>query len=139
MRGRADRGHSLPARLKWPVFLLSALFLLLGGLCLLAPTSAASFYGLESDDPSALFYVRAIGLRDAALALYLFGLALAGLRRALAVVALGTLIIPAGDMALLAISGAGEPVHYLLHAASFLCFAVLAWVSARGAADVPSK
>lgn len=131
MRGGVDQDRSLPARLKWAVFLLSGVFLLLAGLCLVAPASAAGFYGLEADAPSALFYVRAIGLRDAALALYLLGLATAGVRRGLTIVALATLIIPAGDMLLLAASGAGGPVHYLLHAASLLCFAGLAWWSSR--------
>jgi len=133
MRDMADQDRSLPGPLRWAVFLLSGVFLLLGALCLLAPASAARLYGLETDAPSALFYIRAIGLRDAALALYLFGLALAGLRRALTIVALGTLIIPAGDMLLLTVSGTGELVHYLLHAASLLCFAALAWWSSRGA------
>ena len=119
--------------------LLSGVFLLVGGLFVLAPAAGAGFYGLDADAPSALFYVRAIGLRDAALALYLFGLAVAGLRRALAIVAFGTLIIPAGDILLLAASGAGKPVHYLLHAGSLLCFAGLAcWcrVQDRNAATI---
>ena len=85
MLGAADQDRSLPSLLKWAVFLLTGLFLLLGLLCLLAPRAGARFYGLEADAPTALFYVRVIGLRDAALALYLFGLALAGLRRALAI------------------------------------------------------
>jgi hypothetical protein len=133
MRDMADQDRSLPNPFRWAVFVLSGVFLLLGALCLLAPTWAARFYGLDTDAPSALFYIRAIGLRDAALALYLFGLALAGLRRALTIVALGTLIIPAGDMLLLAASGAGELVHYLLHAASLLCFGALAWWGRCGA------
>jgi len=111
------------------VFALSGLFLLLGGLFVLAPGAGAAFYGLDTGAPSALFYVRAIGFRDAALALYLFGLALAGLRRALVIVLSGTLIIPLGDLMLLAGSGAGEAVHYLLHGGSLICFAVLAWCS----------
>jgi hypothetical protein len=129
MRAAANQDRSLPRPLKSAVFLLSALFLLLGAFCLLAPSAAARFYGLEADAPTALFYVRAIGPRDAALALYLFGLALAGLRQALAIVAAATLVIPLGDMLLLASSGAGTSVHYLLHGASLLCFAALAWCS----------
>ena len=131
MRDLTNQDQSLPAPLKWAVFLLSGLFLLLGVLCLLAPAAAARLFGLEADAPAALFYVRAIGLRDAALALYLFGLALAGRRRALTIVALGTLIIPLGDMLLLAASGAGGPLNYLLHGASLLCFAALAWWTSR--------
>jgi len=119
----------LPKPLKWSVFLLSALFVLLGALFIVAPGWGARFYGFDANSPSGLFYVRAVGVRDAALAFYLFGLALAGLRRALMIVAVGTLIIPMGDMLLLAASGSGKPVHYLLHAASLVCFAALAWWS----------
>jgi hypothetical protein len=123
------RDQLLPEPLRWTVFAFSGLFLLLGAGFLLAPGPGAAFYGLETSSPSALFYVRAIGVRDAALALYLFGLAWAGLRRALMIVTLGTLIIPLGDILLLASSGSGKPGHYLLHAASLFCFAALAWWS----------
>jgi hypothetical protein len=113
--------------------LLSGVFLLLGGLFVLAPGAGAALYGLDARADSALFYVRVVGVRDMALAIYLSGLAIAGLRRALRVVALGTMVIPVGDMLLLAASGAGEPLHYLLHGASLLCFAGLAWGSGRAA------
>ncbi len=112
-------------------FLLSGVFLALGALFVAAPEPAAAFYGLTTHDRSALFYVRAIGFRDLALAVYLIGLTLAGQRHALTIVLTGTLIIPAGDMLLLASSGAGRPVHYLLHGASLLCFAGLALWSRR--------
>ena len=115
------------------MILLSGVFLLLGALFLLVPTVAARVYGFDTHSPPALFYVRAIGLRDLALALYLLGLALQGLRRALRVVTLSTLIIPLGDMLLLASSGDAEAGHYFLHAASLLCFAGLAWWSSRPA------
>jgi hypothetical protein len=111
--------------------LLSGVFLLLGGLFVFAPGAGAALYGLEARADSALFYVRVVGVRDMALAIYLSGLAVAGLWRALRVVALGTMVIPVGDMLLLAASGAGGPVHYLLHGASLLCFASLAWGSGR--------
>jgi hypothetical protein len=108
------------------VCLLSSVFLALGGLFVAAPMPAAEFFGLPTRDPAPIFYVRAIGFRDLALAVYLLGLALSGQRRALAIVLAGTLIIPIGDLALLASSGAGRPIHYLLHGASLLCFAGLA-------------
>jgi hypothetical protein len=111
--------------------LLSGVFLLLGGLFVLAPGPGAALYGLDARADSALFYVRVVGVRDMALAIYLAGLAVAALQRALRVVALGTMVIPVGDMLLLAASGAGGPVHYLLHGASLLCFAGLAWASGR--------
>ncbi len=111
---------------------LSGVFVLLGGLFVLAPEAGAALYGFGERSEAGLFYVRAVGVRDVALAIYLFGLAIAGFRQALRVVALGTLVIPIGDMLLLAASGAGGPVQYLLHAASLMCFAALAGVSARG-------
>jgi hypothetical protein len=115
------------------VYLLSTVFVVLGGLFVVLPEPGAAFYGLPSRDTAALFYVRAVGLRDLALATYLLGLARTGQRRALSIVFIGTLVIPAGDMLLLASSGAAHPAHYLLHGASLLCFAVLAlWTRRTG-------
>lgn len=112
------------------ICLLSGVFLVLGALFIAAPAAAAAFYGLPSREPAALFFVRAIGLRDLALATYLLGLTLAKQRRALAIVLAATILIPVGDVALLASFGAGWPIHYLLHGASLLCFAGLAlWTS----------
>lgn len=115
------------------VFLLSGVFLMLGSVFVAAPDVAATFYGVPADARSALFYVRAIGFRDLALAAYLVGLTLAGQRHALATVLTGTLIIPFGDLLLLAASGAGKPVHYLLHGGSLLCFAGMALWARRAA------
>lgn len=115
------------------MMLLSAVFLMLGGLFVTMPAPAAAFYGLPAEEPAALFYVRVVGLRDLALAIYLLGLTLAGQRRALSIVLIGTLVIPMGDMLLLASSGTGRPVHYLLHGGSLLCFALLAIRNSRSA------
>ena len=137
MKERELASGGVAARPAWrePVgvaaVVLSGVFLLLGGLFVLAPEAGAALYGFGERGDLGLFYVRAVGVRDVALAIYLFGLAIAGLWRALRVIALGTLVIPVADMLLLAASGAGEPVHYLLHGASLLCFAALAWASAR--------
>ena len=112
-----------------PIFavcLLSVLFLVLGALFIAAPACAAAFYGLPSGGSEALFYVRAIGFRDLALAAYLLGLTLAKQRQALAIVLVATMVIPVGDVVLLASSDAGRPIHFLLHGASLLCFAGLA-------------
>jgi hypothetical protein len=108
------------------VCLLSGVFLVLGALFIAAPAPAAAFYGLPSRDPAALFYVRAIGFRDLALATYLLGLTSAKQHQALAIVLAATILIPVGDVALLASSDAGRTIHYLLHGASLLCFAGLA-------------
>lgn len=117
------------------IWLLSGAFLMLGGLFVAAPAVAAAFYGLPTLDRSALLYVRAIGFRDLALAAYLIGLTLAGQRHALAIVLTCTLIIPVGDLLLLLASGAGRPVHYLLHGASLLCFAGMALWTRRAARE----
>lgn len=109
--------------------LLSGLFIALAALFVARPEEAAIVYGLRARDPAALFYVRAIGLRDLAPAVYILGLTLARQWRALSVVMTGTLVNPIGDMLLLAWSKAGQPVHYLLHGLSLLSFAGLAfWV-----------
>lgn len=108
------------------ICLLSGVFLVLGGVFLAAPRWAAGFYGLPTSHAGALSYVRAVGLRDLALAAYLLGLVAAGQRHAIFIVLLATLVIPMGDIVLLASSGAGRPVHFLLHITSLMCFAALA-------------
>ena len=122
-------GTALPMMLT----LLACVFAGLGVLFVLAPAPAARFYGIDAGSPSGLFYVRALGLRDLALAAYLLGLTVARQFRALSIVMFVTLVIPAGDILLLAVSGRAQPVHYLLHAASFLCFAGMAWWAGRSA------
>ena len=128
---RSVRDLRPPDPLAWAVFVLSGVFLLLGMLFIAWPDAAAELYGREAQDSSARFYVRAVAFRDAALALYLVGLVFAGSRRALAAVALGTVIIPSGDLLLLAASGRGDWPHYLLHGSSLVCFALLAWSASR--------
>ncbi|WP_267433444.1 DUF4267 domain-containing protein [Sphingomonas sp. GM_Shp_1] len=110
---------------------LSVVFLLLGLFFLTMPQMGASFYGVPTRDVAATTFVRAIGLRDVALALYLLGLTLSARWRALTIVLTATLVIPVGDIALLMMSGTARPVHYLLHGASLLCFALLAIGSRR--------
>jgi len=109
------------------VLLFSSIFAILSSLFVAFPQPAATFYGNAAATPDALFYVRAIGLRDLALSAYLAGLAVAGQRQALSIVLYSTLFIPAGDLFLLIASGSGTMVHYGLHGVSLLCFAVLAW------------
>lgn len=105
---------------------LSGVFLLLGGLFVAAPVPAGAVYGLPTTDEAALFYVRAIGFRDLALAAYLIGLTLTRQHRALTAVLGATVLIPLGDLALLVSFGAGRPINYLLHGFSLLAFAALA-------------
>ena len=109
------------------VLLFAGIFAVMGGLFVAFPRPSAAFYGNATADPDALFYVRAVGLRDLALSAYLAGLALAGQRRALSILLSATLLIPMGDLFLLMASGSATMVHYALHGISLLCFAVLAW------------
>ena len=104
---------------------VAASFLALAALLILAPARGAAFFGQTMHDPAGLLYVRAVGLRDLALAFYLAGLVRLGNRRALAIVLLATLAIPAGDILLLLSSATATPIHYLLHAASLLLFLLL--------------
>lgn len=122
-------GSALPIT----ITLMACVFAGLGALFVLAPTPAAKFYGIDAESPSGLFYVRAVGVRDLALAAYLLGLTVARQFRALSIVMFATLVIPVGDILLLAASGRAQPGHYLLHAASFLCFAGMAWWAGRSA------
>ena len=117
--------------LRLAVLLLSAVFSALAMLFLLAPATGAAIYGFPAATPEALFFVRTVGLRDLALAAYLTGLTLGGSTRALAILLALTIIIPLGDLLLLASAGAGGPLHYLLHGASLLCFAGLGFWSWR--------
>ena len=115
------------------IALLACVFAGLGALFVLAPAPAATFYGIDAGASSGLFYVRAVGFRDLALAAYLLGLTLTRQFRALSIVMLSTLVIPAGDILLLAASGRDQPIHYLLHAASLLGFGGLGWWAGRSA------
>jgi len=108
------------------VLFLVAVFYLLGIIFLLAPGPAASIYGFPTAADPAHFYLRAIGLRDLALASYMLALLHSGERKALAIVLGITPIIPVGDLILLAAKGGAGTVHYALHGIALLCFAALA-------------
>jgi len=96
------------------------------------PVAGAHVYGLEAHTASALFYIRAIGLRDLALAAYILGLTVLGQRSALAILLALTTVIPAGDLLLLGLTGTGAILNYALHAISLIVFALLAiWVRPR--------
>jgi hypothetical protein len=109
---------------------LSVVFLLLGLLFIAAPHWGALLFGIAAPDGDAASYVRAIGFRDVALALYIAALALWSTPRALSLVLGLTVLIPVLDLALLlSVRGLSSPAHLALHGASVLCFAVLAlWI-----------
>ena len=118
-----------PATMKLTLFLASFVFFFLSGLFILVPVAGAHVYGLDAHTASALFYIRAIGLRDLALAAYIMGLTVLGQRSALAILLALTTVIPAGDLLLLALTGTGAVLNYSLHAISLIAFAFLAlWV-----------
>jgi len=116
-----------PVALAFVLLVCAAVFFLLGGLFMLAPATGGRVYGLSTETESALLYVRAIGLRDLALASYIAGLTVGRHRRALAILLTLTMMIPAGDLFLLSIMSSGSAVHYLLHSVSLVGFAGLAW------------
>ncbi|NNM74804.1 DUF4267 domain-containing protein [Enterovirga aerilata] len=107
------------ARAAVPAALLLGLAFLLVGLCFVAaPRLGAVIFGIEAAEPAALAYVRAIGFRDLALALYIFGLAAAASRRALSLVLAASLVIPACDIALvLSVAGWSAMPQLLIHLA----------------------
>jgi hypothetical protein len=110
---------------------LSAIFLLLGILFIAVPRWGAFLYGIPAPDGVAASYVRAIGFRDMALALYMAVLTLWSTPRALSLVLGLTVLIPVLDLALLlTVIGVSSPGHLALHGASGVCFAGLAlWVA----------
>jgi hypothetical protein len=110
---------------------LSAVFLLLGLLFIAAPRWGALLFGIPVSEGEAFSYVRAIGFRDVALALYIAALALWSTPRALSLVLGLTVLIPVLDLALLiSVRGLSSPEHLALHGVSAVCFAGLAlWIA----------
>ena len=103
----------------------------LGVLFLVAPRLGATLFGIPAPDGPGILYVRAIGLRDIALAAYLAGLARFGSRRGLGLVLALTMVIPIGDLALVA-AHRGFSGSLLLHGASLLYFGAAALWFLRG-------
>ncbi len=118
----------------WFVLALSGVFVLLGILFILAPRMGAALFGLPAPEGRALAYLPAIGLRDLAFGLYLFALSRTAPPRALGLVLAITVLIPAGDIAILALErGTESPGHLLLHGLSGLAMVLAsAWVLLQG-------
>ncbi len=116
----------------WIVLCLAAAFLVLGILFVVLPRWGAALFGIPAPEGPGRAYVRAIGFRDVALALYIMALALFSGRRALSIVLGVTVLIPVCDVALVAASiGLSSPGHLALHAGSAIIFAGLAFWLAR--------
>ena len=112
------RGLGLRQASTWAALLLGAAFLVLGIGFASAPRFGAWLFGIEAAEGSALAYVRALGFRDVALALYIFGLIALGTRRGLSVVLAASLVIPACDVALvLSVSGWSSIGQVFVHLA----------------------
>ena len=115
--------------LRWSLLAASGLFGCLGLLFLAATREASALFGVAGTGPGDHIYLRAIGLRDIALAGYLALLTLYGSARAVLIVLVVTLVIPAGDLVLVATAPGRGAIHMLLHLASGMLFAGLTiWV-----------
>lgn len=113
----------------WAVLALAAVFLGLGALFVLSPSTGAAIFGLPAPGGLADGYLRAIGFRDLALALYLAGLAFLASRRSVSIVLGSSLVIPVCDTILVWSSGAA-PWQIALHLGSGAVLLVLTlWVS----------
>ncbi len=125
------RGLALNEPSTWLVLALSAVFVSLGVLFLVAPRLGAALFGLPAPEGQSFGYLPAIGLRDLAFGLYLFALARLADARAVGTVLAITTLIPAGDVILVALAR-GWSLHILLHAFSGLVMAAsAAWLFAR--------
>jgi hypothetical protein len=118
-------GTALPATARLAVIALCCLFMVLGLFFLAAPGLAADVFGLPRPDQRD--WVRAIGLRDVALALYIAALYRTGARRALSDLLLISVLMPVGDFILVALNtGLSAWPSLLLHAAGGIALAVTA-------------
>ena len=129
-RAAAPEGRALRGVAAWAVLAMAGVFLSIAALFVAAPALGAAVFGIPAPDGAELACVRALGLRDLALRLYLLGLALFSSRRAVGVVLAATVVIPVGDMLLvLAREGLSSPGHLLLHGLSGAwCAAVALWL-----------
>jgi hypothetical protein len=131
-RAAAPEDRALRGAAAWVVLAMAGVFLAIAALFVAAPALGAAVFGIPAPDGAGLAYVRAVGLRDLALALYLLGLARFSSRRAVGVVLAATVVIPAGDMLLvLAREGLSSPGHLLLHGLSGACCAAVALLLLR--------
>ncbi|AWN54798.1 DUF4267 domain-containing protein [Methylobacterium sp. 17Sr1-1] len=126
-------GRLTPADLRlWAVLGLALVFLALAALFLAAPALGALIYGVPAPEGIGRTALRAIGARDAALALYLAGLALFSTRRAVAIVLAASLVIPACDLVLILSAGTAAWWQVALHGVSAGVLALTAlWLARR--------
>lgn len=112
----------------WIVLALALVFAGLAFAFWAWPAGGAALFGLVAETEGARAYLRAVAIRDLALAGYMIALLRLSTRRALAVLTAVTVVIPVCDLALLAIETGGLTLfHALVHGASALVFAALSW------------
>ena len=109
---------------------LAGIFVAIGAGAMVAPKMSAFQYGLPSDDPTTLAWVRASGARDLALGIILFG-TLGDPRRARDAFAWSTLI--SGMDAVAVASVRGLRLNHVIHVGGSLA---LAYVAARFHAEI---
>lgn len=113
----------------WAVMALAVLFLCLGGLFIVSPSAGAAIFGIPAPSGVSAGYLRAIGFRDVALALYLAGLARFSTRRAVGLVLIASVFIPFCDIILVWMSGSAAFWQIALHGVSGAGLVLLAaWI-----------
>jgi len=120
MRNSEDtRGLPNKAPSTWFVRFLGLAFVGLGLVFLVAPQAGASVFGLAAPEGEGFGYLPAIGLRDLAFGLYLLILSLTATRRSLGLILAATLVIPIGDLVIVAAArGSDAFINLLLHGVS---------------------
>lgn len=113
----------------WAVIALAVVFLCLGGLFIVSPSAGAAIFGIPAPSGVSAGYLRAIGFRDVALAIYLTGLARFSTRRAVGLVLIGSVFIPVCDIILVWMSGSAAFWQIALHGVSGAGLVLLAaWI-----------
>lgn len=110
----------------WLVLALAFVFAALAFAFWAWPAGGAALFGIALETEGARAYLRAVAIRDLALAGYMVALLRFSTRRALAILAAVTVVIPVCDLALITIeTGRLTLFHGLVHGASALVFAAL--------------
>ncbi len=103
----------------WFVRFLGLGFVGLGALFLFAPRIGAAVFGLAAPESEGFGYLPAIGLRDLAFGLYLLILSFTATQHSLGLVFAATLVIPLGDLVIVAAArGFDAILNLLLHGVS---------------------
>ena len=114
-----SRGLPRNAPSTWLVRVLGLAFIGLGLLFLVAPRAGAALFGLPAPDGASFGYLPAIGLRDLAFGVYLLVLSFMATRKTLGLIFAATLIIPVGDVIIVAVErGSDAILNLLLHGVS---------------------